>query len=145
MYKLVAIDLDGTLLNSEGEISEANTEALKNAINKGVHIVLASGRVCTSILQIASEIGANEYLIAGNGTSLVDIQENKSIFNKYMSKYKVLEIIKICEENSIFYNIYTEHEVIAKSLEHNVLFYHYENKRKDAEKRAFSNSDPFAG
>ena len=42
MYKLVAIDIDGTLLNSYGEISEANKEAIKNAMEKGVKVVLAS-------------------------------------------------------------------------------------------------------
>ena len=42
MYKLVAIDLDGTLLNSYGEISLKNKEAIKEAIRKGTKIVLAS-------------------------------------------------------------------------------------------------------
>lgn len=42
MYKIVAIDLDGTLLNSYGEISNENKEAIKNAIQKGSMIVLAS-------------------------------------------------------------------------------------------------------
>lgn len=42
MYKLVAIDLDGTLLNSYGEVSEQNKEAIKNAIKNGAIVVLAS-------------------------------------------------------------------------------------------------------
>ena len=42
MYKLVAIDLDGTLLNSYGEVSDKNKEAIKNAIKNGVLVVLAS-------------------------------------------------------------------------------------------------------
>lgn len=42
MYKLVAIDLDGTLLNSFGEVSIANKEAIKDAVKNGVNIVLAS-------------------------------------------------------------------------------------------------------
>lgn len=42
MYKLVAIDLDGTLLNSYGEISLQNKNAIKKAIEKGVIIVVAS-------------------------------------------------------------------------------------------------------
>ncbi len=47
MYKLVAIDLDGTLLNSYGEISKENTEAIKNAIQNGAMIVLASRKNAT--------------------------------------------------------------------------------------------------
>lgn len=42
MYKLVAIDLDGTLLNSSGEVSEKNKEAILNAVKKGTIVVLAS-------------------------------------------------------------------------------------------------------
>lgn len=42
MYKLVAIDLDGTLLNSYGEVSNENKEAITKAIQKGSMIVLAS-------------------------------------------------------------------------------------------------------
>lgn len=42
MYKLVAMDLDGTLLNSSGEVSTKNKESIKNAVKKGCIIVLAS-------------------------------------------------------------------------------------------------------
>ena len=42
MYKLIAIDLDGTLLNSHGEVSKKNKEAIRNAINKGISVVIAS-------------------------------------------------------------------------------------------------------
>ena len=44
MYKLVAIDLDGTLLNSYGSVSQKNKETIKKAIEKGTQIVIASGR-----------------------------------------------------------------------------------------------------
>ena len=49
MYKLIAIDLDGTLLNSYGQVSERNREALKRAQEKGIQIVLASGRTTNSV------------------------------------------------------------------------------------------------
>lgn len=42
MYKLVAIDLDGTLLNSYGEVSEENKQAIEKAVKKGAIVVLAS-------------------------------------------------------------------------------------------------------
>lgn len=42
MYKLIAIDLDGTLLNSSGEVTENTRVALKKAIDSGIEIVLAS-------------------------------------------------------------------------------------------------------
>ena len=42
MYKLIAIDVDGTLLNSNGEVTEKNKNALDKALDKGIEIVLAS-------------------------------------------------------------------------------------------------------
>ena len=46
------------------------------------------------------------------------------------TKEKVLQIIQICEENSIYYSISTTQNIIAKSLNYNVLFYHQENEKK---------------
>ena len=48
MYKLVAIDIDGTLLNSYGEISEENKEAIKKAIEKNIKVVLTSRKNANS-------------------------------------------------------------------------------------------------
>ena len=42
MYKIVAVDLDGTLLNSLGEVSEKTKETIKKAINRGADVILAS-------------------------------------------------------------------------------------------------------
>lgn len=135
MYKLIAIDIDGTLLNSYGEVTDKNKEAIQKALDKGIDVVLASGRMPKAILAISSEINANRYLISGNGATIYDIQNNKTIYNNYLSKEKVLKIIDICEKNSMFYNIYTSNSVLTKSLSYNVLFYHNENKKKSEDKK----------
>ena len=129
MYKLVAIDLDGTLLNSYSQISTENKNAIKNSIEKGVEIVIASGRPISSAKSFANEIGANNYIICGNGALLYDIKNEKILYDKFIDKKKILEIIKFCDENSIFYSIYTGDFVIANSLNYNVLFYNNENKK----------------
>lgn len=93
------------------------------------------GRMPVSVRNIATEIGADKYIISGNGTLVYDLQKEKIIYDAFMEKEKVLEIIKICEENSIYYNVYTENNILAKSLNYNVLFYHNENSKKPIEKR----------
>ena len=135
MYKLVAIDLDGTLLNSYGEVSNENKQAIKMAINKGVEIVLSSGRIGNSVESIANELGANNYYISGNGSMLYNMKEEKIEYENFISKEKMLKLIKICDENSIYYSIYTENMVITKSLKYNVVFYNYENSKKAFDKR----------
>ena len=108
---------------------------LKEAISRGIQVVLASGRPVSAIENIANEIGSNEYLISGNGALVYDIQKEKVVYDKFLSKEQVLQIVDVCEENSIYCNVYTETEVIAKSLNYNVLFYHKENAKKAEGKR----------
>ncbi|MBP3596701.1 MAG: HAD family phosphatase [Clostridia bacterium] len=135
MYKLVAIDLDGTLLNSYGEVSEENRTMIKKASKNGIYIVLASGRTISSVENLAKEIGADKYIISGNGAVVYDFEKKEIIYNKFLNKKQVLEIAEICEANSIFYNVYSEEEIITKSLNYNVLFYHKENVKKNEAKR----------
>lgn len=135
MYKFVAIDLDGTMLNSYGMVTENTKNVIKQTIEKGTEVIIASGRPIDSIKTIAKEINSNNFFIAGNGALIYDIQKDEIIYNKYMSKQKVLEIIKICEENSISYNVYTDKTILAKALKYNVLYYHKENLKKEENKK----------
>ena len=61
-------------------------------------------------------------LFAGNGAMLYDVKNEKALYSNSLPKEKVLQIIQICEENSIYYSIYADNNIIAKSLKHNVLF-----------------------
>lgn len=135
MYKIVAVDLDGTLLNSAGEVSDYTKGVIQKAINRGTDVILASGRPINSVESIAYEIGSKNYLISGNGAVVYDISKKEIIYDRFLNKEQVLRIVKICEENSIYCNVYTELEVIAKSLNYNVLFYHKENAKKAEGKR----------
>lgn len=135
MYKIIAMDIDGTLLNSYGEVSEKNKKAIEMALQKNIEVVLTSGRMPKAILPIANEINANKYIISGNGAAIYDVQNDKIIYNSYMSKTKILEIIDICEKNSMFYNIYTNDVILTKSLNYNILFYHNENKKNPEDKK----------
>lgn len=135
MYKLIAIDLDGTLLNSYGIVSEKNKQALIEANKKGSEIVIASGRSTNSVKNIANDLGICNYIVCGNGSLIYDLQHEEIIYDKFIDKKKALRIIEICEQNSIYYNIYTENMVIAKSLNNNVLFYHQENANKPDSKK----------
>lgn len=135
MYKLVAIDLDGTLLNSYGEVSNKNRNTIKKAIEKNVEVVLTSGRPIMSVKNLANELGCNNYMICGNGAITYDIQNEEIIYNRFLEKSKVLQIIKICEENSIYYNVYTEKTILTKNLNYNILFYNQENANKPEDKK----------
>ena len=88
---------------------------------------------------MALELGVDNYLISGNGAAVYDIKRQEIIYDRFLTKEQVLDIAKLCEENSFFYNVYTEDEVIASSLNYNVLFYHKENVKKVEERRTHIN------
>ncbi len=135
MYKMVAVDLDGTMLNSYGEVTENTKRVIKQTIQKGTEVIIASGRSIDSIKTIANEIGSTKYMIAGNGAVVYDIKNDKIVYEKYIPKNKAIDIIKTCEQNSIYYNVYTNKSIIASSLRFNVLYYYKENIKKEDSKK----------
>ena len=75
--RLIAMDMDDTLLNSEGEISARNLAALDRAKSGGARIVLASGRMIESMLDAAERVGVNAPLIAYNGAAVYDARARR--------------------------------------------------------------------
>ena len=61
------------------------------------------------------------------------------LYENILNKNKVLQVIKICEENSIYYNVYTENGIIAKNLNYNTLYYYKENINKSEENKTHIN------
>ena len=70
MIKILALDMDGTLLNSKKEIPQAHIEAIHQAIDKGVKLVLCTGRPLVGVKPYYDQLGLaqeNEYVIVDNG------------------------------------------------------------------------------
>lgn len=95
MYKLVAIDMDGTLLREDKTISDRTKDAIKGAVDKGVKVVLASGRPIQGLeryleeLQLVSE---NDYVMSFNG-SVVQNVKTRDIISKNILKGKDLKVL----------------------------------------------------
>ena len=88
--RLIALDLDDTLLNSDRVVSEGNARVLRECCERGIYVVLCSGRAKKSVLPFAKSIGITEhpygrYLIAMNGCCVFDLQEGKPLFSHVIS------------------------------------------------------------
>ncbi|HCD10286.1 MAG TPA: Cof-type HAD-IIB family hydrolase, partial [Thermoanaerobacter sp.] len=77
MYKLFVTDADGSLLNSNSEISDKNKEAIREVISKGVIFTIATGRMFSSILPYALKLNINAPVISYNGALIKDIYTKK--------------------------------------------------------------------
>ncbi|MGG3565003.1 Cof-type HAD-IIB family hydrolase [Neobacillus rhizosphaerae] len=70
--KLVALDMDGTLLNKKGQISDANRQAIKEAQEKGIAVVLSTGRSLHTSREHAESLELTSYLVTVNGSEIWD-------------------------------------------------------------------------
>ena len=82
-FKILATDLDGTLLNSQLQLSEVNKSALRDLKEQGVHVVLCTGRPFNGMAHLIDEIGLDEedYTISYNG-SLVQTCDKEKILHQ---------------------------------------------------------------
>lgn len=104
--KLIALDLDGTVLNSNGDISDETVITIKKAIRKGIEIVPATGRSVGLICKEIKSIEGIRYVISSNGASVVDLKENNIISSTFINIDKLKEIIRIIKEFPIVIEFY---------------------------------------
>lgn len=134
MYKLIATDLDGTLLDSNGEVSKKNNDMIKKAKDRGIKIVIATGRTLSAVNSIANEIDA-DYAITGNGAIVHELNSRKMLYNQSIPKDKVISIVEICDMNDIHYTLSTEKYLLSKKLKCGILYYYHENSKKPEDKK----------
>lgn len=82
--KLIALDMDETLLTSKKKITAENQTAITKALDKGIHVVLTSGRSHEGMVEIAKGLGItgeNQYMITNGGDTIEDMT-GKSFTNK---------------------------------------------------------------
>ncbi|HHV38250.1 MAG TPA: Cof-type HAD-IIB family hydrolase [Tepidimicrobium sp.] len=84
MYKMVAVDLDGTLLNDEKWISEENLEFMGELADKGYEIVIATGRRYWSAKRLTKKIDRPLVILANNGNVVRETTTDKTIITKYL-------------------------------------------------------------
>lgn len=98
MIKLLALDLDGTLLNSSGKISEANVEAIREAEKSGVLVTIATGRRFRDARPIGLQLKLNAPLISHNGALLKYAENLETVAVSIVSQSIVSEILRVGRE-----------------------------------------------
>ena len=91
--RLIAIDLDGTLLNSKVEISEENRDALRRAHEAGVEIVLGTGRRHDFALPIAQSLGFDLWMLSSNG-AITRSTRGETFHRDFLSKMTASKLAK---------------------------------------------------
>ena len=128
-YKLVAIDMDGTLLNSKNEVSSRTKLAIDMAKSKGVHVVLSTGRILKSALAYSKSLNLKSPIIACNGAIMVDESE-KIIYKSPIEKNLVEKIVNMAKKRDIYYHFYDESKFYSHTKVEEVLKFYNEGSSK---------------
>ena len=91
--KLICIDMDGTLLKDQQNISKENKDAIKEAVSRGVHVVITTGRVYNCAKLYSDEIGLKTPIIASNG-AFIGGSNGEIIYNNPLSCKEVNDFLK---------------------------------------------------
>lgn len=94
-YKLIAFDMDRTLLNSKKQISSATLAAIKKAHDAGKIIVLSTGRCLAELSSYTDQIPGLRYLVCASGSLVYDLEKEKVLFSDPLTQEQVRPILEI--------------------------------------------------
>ncbi|OAS88307.1 MULTISPECIES: Cof-type HAD-IIB family hydrolase [Metabacillus] len=107
MTKLIAIDLDGTLLNSKSQISTENLEAIKNAQNAGIEVVIATGRAHFDVQALFKNSGVKTWIIGANGAT-IHAPDGSLYYSQPIEPELAYDILRSLEEDGYYYEVFSE-------------------------------------
>jgi hypothetical protein len=107
-YALIAFDLDGTLLNAEGHLSPANRQALLEAMEKGVHICICTGRAYDTIPEEMLTFPGIEYAVSNNGASVYRIKDRCKLNGVYIDPKAVEKVIEVTKGERVAYEAFVD-------------------------------------
>lgn len=110
--KLVALDLDGTLLNAKEIIGPRNVAAIKSLQDKGIVVTIATGRSFREAQDICALSGVDPYIISSNGAEIND-RKGAPLAGFAIERSLALELTKWLEENEYYYELTGDAEVYA--------------------------------
>lgn len=114
-YKLIAIDMDGTLLTRDKRISEENIKALRRAHDEGVIIAICTGRLYAFVKAYIEQIGFRPFLLGCNGAFIRD-DRNNLIYRKTLEYDSSMYIVDVANKYNIYYQYFSDNIVFTSNF-----------------------------
>ena len=120
MYKLIATDMDGTLLNSDVCIPQSNVDAIIEVQKKGVKFVLATGRPTFATFESAKILEMDNYggyIISNNGGEIIECKTKKRLFSQGIDKSDVISLYNFANDNGLTFLTYNDGKIYTNSID----------------------------
>ncbi|MCR5346451.1 MAG: Cof-type HAD-IIB family hydrolase [Fretibacterium sp.] len=106
--RIIAFDLDGTLLDSRKELSQRNAAALARAAAAGVHLVPATGRALIALPEVVRSLPFIRYVITANGAQVLDVREGTSVARAEIPLPQAVDIMRCFDALPVIYDCFME-------------------------------------
>ena len=113
-YKLLVVDLDGTLVDGNGAISDEDEKALAGAAAAGVTVSLSTGRVIKACQKIIERLSLNGHHIFFDGALVSDPSQNEEIYCRPIEGELVKQAVEFARANDIYLELYNEEQFFAE-------------------------------
>ncbi len=114
MYKLIAIDIDDTLINDDKEVTPATQEALKQAVERGVIVTLATGRAYASAKTIARQTGLNVPIITYQGALIKNLMDEQVLLERFVPREAAHKLLDYCLEHNLHLQTYIDDKLYTR-------------------------------
>lgn len=116
VYKMIAMDMDGTLLTSEKEVTERTKEILRQAADMGVKLVVCTGRIFASAKIYAELIGTKAPIIASNGAYIREKDRDEVVYKKTLTKEEVIKLVRMIKKHGFYPHIFKWDTIYSEKL-----------------------------
>ena len=106
-HSLIAVDLDGTLLRNDGTLARRTARALSCASERGVKVVLSSGRMIRAVKPFHELAGLNTPIIGYNGAFIFNPSTEETLFHRPLERVDSDEVINFARKNQFHINAYS--------------------------------------
>lgn len=113
---MIAMDMDGTLLSSDKTISDRSKEALRRAAEKGIKLVVCTGRIFTSALVFADIIESKAPVIASNGAYIREKDRDEVIYMKTLPRESIHKIVEIIKDGGFYPHLFTWEKIYTEKI-----------------------------
>ncbi|MBM7580318.1 Cof-type HAD-IIB family hydrolase [Jeotgalibacillus terrae] len=119
MIKLIASDMDGTLLNGSHEVGKETVQAIKEAKDAGIEVIIATGRSYKEAVVPLKNAGLSLPVIVVNGAEIRN-EKGEQLYQEGLSTQKANEAADALEQLDIYFEIYTEEGTYTNHREHGI-------------------------
>ena len=121
MIKLVATDIDGTILAFNSDFTDSVRGCIKELLNRGIKVVLVTGRMNAAAQQVAANLGINTPLVSYQGGLIK--YNGETLYEKYLTKEQALKIIDWAKSVNIHINLYNDDILYSENDDEEIRHY----------------------